>query len=91
MRFRVTLWAFFVCLAVGAGSAFAQSTTGEIIGRVTDSSDAVLPGVSVTLTGPSLLQPQTTSTSENGSFRFSRCRSDLHRQVRDDRLHERAS
>ncbi len=61
MRFRVTLWALLVCLAVGAGSAFAQSTTGEIIGRVTDSSDAVLPGVTVTLTGASLLQPQSTT------------------------------
>ena len=70
MRFRVTLWALVVCLAVGAGTAFAQ-TTGEIIGRVTDSSDAVLPGVTVTLTGASLLQPQVTSSSENGSFRFS--------------------
>jgi hypothetical protein len=71
MRFRVTLWALLVCLAIGAGSAFAQSTTGEIIGRVTDSSDAVLPGVTVTLTGASLLQPQVTTTSENGTFRFS--------------------
>jgi hypothetical protein len=71
MRFRLTLWALLVCLAIGAGSAFAQSTTGEIIGRVTDSSDAVLPGVTVTLTGSSLLQPQITTSSENGTFRFS--------------------
>lgn len=71
MRFRVTLWALLVCLAIGAGSAFAQSTTGEITGRVTDTSDAVLPGVTVTLTGPALLQPQITSSSENGTFRFS--------------------
>jgi hypothetical protein len=71
MRFRVTLWALLACLAIGAGSAVAQSTTGEIVGRVTDSSEAVLPGVSVTLTGSSLLQPQSTTTSENGSFRFS--------------------
>lgn len=71
MRFRVTLWALLVCLTVGAGSAFAQSTTGEIIGRVTDTSDAILPGVTATLTGPALLQPQVTSTTETGSFRFS--------------------
>src|SRR4029078_11533138 len=46
--------------------------TGEIFGKVTDTSGAVLPGVSVTLTGPSLLQPQTAATSETGSFQFPR-------------------
>ena len=90
MRFRVTLWALLVCLAVGAGSAFAQ-TTGEIVGRVTDSSDAVLPGVSVTLTGASLLQPQTTTTSENGTFRFSRVPIGNYRSSSSSRLHERAA
>jgi len=31
--------------------AYAQRTTGTIIGAVTDESGAVLPGVTVTLTG----------------------------------------
>ena len=34
-----------------AGPAMAQRTTGEIIGKVTDESAAVLPGVTVTLRG----------------------------------------
>ena len=53
-------------------SAWAQSQTGEIFGKVTDASGAVLPGVTVTLTGPSLLQPQVATTSETGSFQFPR-------------------
>ena len=43
-----------------------------IFGKVTDESGAVLPGVVVTLTGPSLLQPQTATTTETGSFQFPR-------------------
>lgn len=70
MRFRAIWGALFVCLAT-ASSAIAQTTAGEIVGRVTDSSDALLPGVSVTVTGTTLLQPLTTTSSENGSFRFS--------------------
>jgi outer membrane receptor protein involved in Fe transport len=72
MRLRVTLWAMLACLVFGASGAFAQDITGEIVGRVTDSSEAVLPGVSVTLTGPTLLQPLSTTSSETGSFRFSK-------------------
>ena len=35
-----------------AAPARAQRTTGEIIGKVTDESGAVLPGVTVTLRAP---------------------------------------
>src|SRR5262249_29884331 len=50
----------------------AQSQTGEIFGKVTDSSGGVMPGVTVTLTGPSLLQPQVAMTSETGTYQFPR-------------------
>ena len=36
----------------GAASAHAQLSTAQLSGRVTDESNAVLPGVSVTLTSP---------------------------------------
>ncbi|MEP7118779.1 MAG: TonB-dependent receptor, partial [Acidobacteriota bacterium] len=49
-----------------------QSQTGEIFGKVTDGSGAVLPGVTVTVTGPVLLQPLTAVTSETGTFQFPR-------------------
>ncbi len=66
------LRAAVVCalLPVTATLAAAQTQTGEISGRVTDSSDAVLPGVTVTVSSPVLLQPLTATTSETGSFRF---------------------
>lgn len=54
--------------------AFAQgggaSSTGTIQGRVVDAQGAVLPGVSVTATGPALLGAQTTVTSDTGNYRF---------------------
>jgi hypothetical protein len=52
--------------------AGAQSQTGSIFGKVTDSSGGVLPGVTVTVTGPVLLQPLTAVTSETGTYQFPR-------------------
>ena len=52
-------------------SGFAQAqTTGEIYGKVTDKSGAVVPGVTVTLSGATLLQPQVAATSSTGTYRF---------------------
>jgi carboxypeptidase family protein/TonB-dependent receptor-like protein len=61
-----------VCLAliIAAGPALAQVRDGEIFGKVTDESGAVLPGVNVTITGPALIQPLSTVTSESGAYRF---------------------
>lgn len=50
--------------------ASAQVQTGEIFGRVADGSGAILPGVAVTVSGPSLIRPQTVVTSETGSYRI---------------------
>ena len=69
MAFHRPVAAFAIALC--AAPARAQST-GEIFGKVTDESNAVLPGVTVTLTGPSLLQPQTAITAETGTFQFPR-------------------
>ena len=61
-------------LAAWPVSAFAQgggaSSTGTIQGRVVDSSGAVLPGVTVTTSSPSMIGVQTQVTNENGSYRF---------------------
>ena len=63
-----------VCLLalVLAAPAWAQVYTGEINGKVTDGTGAVLPGVSVILSGPALIQPQTVVTAESGGYRFPR-------------------
>jgi hypothetical protein len=65
--------ALLIALSFGT-PAFAQgggaSSTGTIQGRVADAQGALLPGVTVTATGPALIQPQTTVTSETGNYRF---------------------
>lgn len=57
-------------LLVATGPAWAQRTTGEIIGKVTDESGAVLPGVTVTLRGAGVPGAPTAVTSEGGVYRF---------------------
>jgi hypothetical protein len=61
-------------LTLGTGDALAQgggaSQTGTINGRVADNSGAVLPGVTVTISGPSLMGTQNTVTNEQGVYRF---------------------
>ena len=71
MRFKIVVLALVALFATSA-IASAQSQTGEIFGKVTDTTGAVLPGVTVTVTGPVLLQPLTAVTSETGTFNFPR-------------------
>ncbi|HYB97289.1 MAG TPA: TonB-dependent receptor [Vicinamibacterales bacterium] len=52
--------------------SFAQIQSGEIHGRVTDASGAVLPGVTVTVAGRALIQPEVTITTETGAYSFPR-------------------
>src|ERR1700692_2509991 len=55
-------------LVLGAGAAFAQLQTGNLYGKVSDQTGAVLPGVTVTLdTGEA---PQVQVTNAQGEFRF---------------------
>jgi carboxypeptidase family protein len=59
-------------LLLGAVPAMAQVSTGEVFGKATDGTGAVLPGVTVTLSGPSLIQPMVAISSETGAYRFPR-------------------
>ncbi len=43
---------------------------GTITGKVTDSSGAILPGVSLTLTSPQVMGQRTAITDETGGYRF---------------------
>src|SRR5580765_7618371 len=56
-------------LVASAGSANAQAI-GSIFGKVTDPSGGVLPGVTVTVTGPALQRPLVATTSTSGSYQF---------------------
>lgn len=58
-------------LLLVTGVASAQET-GEITGRVTDASGALLPGVVVTATGPVLLEPLVATTGPTGTYLFPR-------------------
>ncbi|MCC6164612.1 MAG: TonB-dependent receptor [Acidobacteria bacterium] len=48
----------------------AQAPTGDIVGRVVDSSGAVLPGVAVSASGGALLQPMSAVTGDTGTYLF---------------------
>jgi hypothetical protein len=56
--------------SLSAAQGGGASSTGTIQGRVADSSGAMLPGVTVTASSPSMIGTQTQITNENGSFRF---------------------
>ena len=72
MRRAFTLALLFVVGFASLTSAQAVTTgTGAINGRVTDSSDAVMPGVTVTITSPSQMGVRTEVTDADGSYRFS--------------------
>src|SRR6187402_3926520 len=51
------------------GTASAQAA-GSIFGKVTDASGGVLPGVTVTVSGPALQQPLVGVTQESGAYQF---------------------
>jgi len=67
---RGVLGVVLVSVFLSASAAWAQTQTGEIFGRVHDPSGAVLPGATVVLSSPALIQPQTTTAAASGSYRF---------------------
>ena len=70
-RSRATTALAFVLLVGGFVPAAAQTGQGgEIVGKATDSGGGVLPGVTVTLSGPAVMGAPTTTTNESGSYRF---------------------
>src|SRR5215207_6750478 len=72
MKFRNVLvsCAVLVALVMTSAAAAAQEFRGRINGTVTDNTGAVLPGVTVTASGPALMQPQVQVSGTDGSYRF---------------------
>src|SRR3972149_10956560 len=70
MRYGWKVVLGFVTVVALSAPVFAQRTTGGITGTVKDGTGAVLPGVSVDLTGEYVMGTQTSITNENGVYRF---------------------
>ena len=58
----------FACLVLASVVAYAQQSTGNVLGTVTDASGAVLPGASVAISGEA--GTRTTIAGPDGTFRF---------------------
>ena len=61
---------FFALAAIFVCSRAAAQTTGDISGRVTDTSGMPLPDVTIEATGPSLQGPRVTVTGRDGWYRI---------------------
>ncbi len=70
MRPRLARSWVLLALLGAAGAVQAQRTTGTIVGTVSDTSGAALPGVNVTLKGPAVVGAQSGVTNERGFYRF---------------------
>jgi hypothetical protein len=64
--YGVVLAAIFLC----AASAAAQGVGGGIVGTVSDQTQGVLPGVTVTVSGPALMGTRTGVTAVDGTYRL---------------------
>ncbi len=69
MKGRFVLWLIVAALIAAPIGASAQQP-GQIFGKVMDATGGVLPGVTVTLSSPVLLQPQVAVTSATGTYQF---------------------
>ncbi len=70
MKFKPLAF-IFATLLVLTSLAFSQSReTGAIVGKVMDTEKTPLPGVTVTVSGPSLMGARTFVTGESGEYRF---------------------
>jgi hypothetical protein len=67
--FALALLLLFVGVSLASAQA-VTSGTGAINGKVTDASDAVMPGVTVTLTSPSQMGTRSAVTDADGNYRF---------------------
>ncbi|MEO8076011.1 MAG: carboxypeptidase-like regulatory domain-containing protein [Acidobacteriota bacterium] len=67
---KTSLATLFLLICLAPAGRAAQSTYGAVVGVVTDSSDAVLPGVAVTLTEVQTNVVRTAVTKDTGAYEF---------------------
>ena len=68
IRHWVTTLALALALCASVATAWAQGATGQIAGRVTDSSGGVLPGVTLTATQTDTGLVRSVVTNESGAY-----------------------
>src|SRR5436190_10461638 len=68
MKWTARLFALVLAGLLLTTGVFAQTSIGTVEGTVKDEQGAILPGATVTLTGPR--GAQTTTTDDKGQFRF---------------------
>ena len=56
--------------AIVSAAQTVSTSTGAIVGTVSDATKAVLPGVTVTASGPALMTPATAVTGPDGAYRL---------------------
>ena len=69
---RIVAFALGLLVTIAAAPTFAQvsATSGSINGKVSDATGGVLPGVTVTISSPSMQGVRSDVTSESGDYRF---------------------
>src|SRR5690242_8822701 len=69
MRYRklIAAYLFFCTLSVSI-TLFAQTSTGEVNGTVTDASGAAIPGASIKLTNKATQIVTTATSNESGQY-----------------------
>ena len=67
---RIRNAGIFALLVLVPITLYGQRITGSIEGRITDASEAVLPGVEITVTSDATGQVRTGLTNETGRYNF---------------------
>src|SRR5215510_13593197 len=67
---RIICTTVLFCIALSASNALAQSVNGSVSGLVRDTTKAVIPGVTITLTGSDTGVVTTVLSNDTGAYNF---------------------
>src|SRR5439155_2062623 len=70
VRSRATLACVLIALSHAAYAQTVSTTAGAVNGTVTDATKAVLPGLTITVSGPAVMGTPTAVSDQNGFFRL---------------------
>ena len=70
MKFSGKILIALLACTLASGALLAQTTRGDIQGRVADEQGAALPGVTVAIASDALIGAQNTVTDAMGSYKF---------------------